>query len=87
MTPSMLREVVVEQFRYMGLLQCLDLEESEFRELPTFFEVSHLSMDLAVNDPEAIPVVQSVADQLKTDLLVERGVELEVLVRGKALVN
>lgn len=87
MTPSMLREVVVEKFKSMGLLQCLDLGESEFRELPTFFEVSHLSMDLAVSDPEAIPVVQSVADQLKTDLFVERGVELEVLVRGKALVN
>jgi hypothetical protein len=87
MTPSMLKEVVVEQFKSMGLLQCLDLGESEFRELPTFFQISHLSMDLAVYDPEAIPVVQSIADQLKTDLLVERSVELEVLVRGKALVN
>jgi hypothetical protein len=87
MTVAMLKEVVVEQFRSVGLLQCLDLGESEFRELPTFFEVSHLSMDLAVCDPEAIPVVQSIADQMKTDLFVERGVELEVLVRAKALVN
>jgi hypothetical protein len=71
----------------MGLLPCLDLDDSEFRELPTFFEVSHLSVDLTVTDTAVLPTVQSVADQLRIDLLVERGIELEVLVRTKACVN
>ncbi len=87
MTPATLKEIVEQQFKAMGLLQCLDFGDSEFRELPAFFEVSHLSMDLTVTDAAVISVVQSVADQLKTDLFNQRGIELDVLVRSKAMVN
>lgn len=87
MTPTMLKVVITEKFKAMGLLPCLDLDDSEFRELPTFFEVSHLSVDLTVTDTAVLPTVQSVADQLRIDLLVERGIELEVLVRTKACIN
>lgn len=68
----------------MGLLSCLDLEDSEFRELPTFFEVSHLAMDLTVTDSAILASAQSIADALRTELSTERGVELEVLVRARS---
>jgi hypothetical protein len=87
MTPEQLKEMVMQQFRSMGLLRCLDLEDSEFTELPTFFEVAHLSLDLTVNDPSVVCAAKSIAEQIKADLLMQQGVELEILVRTKALVS
>jgi hypothetical protein len=65
----------------------LDLEDSKFSELPAFFEVSHLALDLTIDDPALIPVASSLTNQLKSDLYLEQGVELDVVVRAKTFVG
>ncbi len=83
MTPEQLKAIVVKQFEATGLLGCLDLEHSEFRELPRFFETSHLSMDLTISDASLASVACCLASQVKSDLSVSQGVEVEVSIRTK----
>jgi hypothetical protein len=83
MTPEQLKAIVVEQFDAAGLLGSLDLEDSEFRELPRFFETSHLSIDLTIADVSLAPVAGSLANQVKSDLFVSQGVEVDVSIRAK----
>src|ERR1700758_1331672 len=54
-----------------------------FRELPRFFETSHLSMDLTIADVSLAPVAGSLANQVKSDLFVSQGVEVDVSIRAK----
>ncbi len=84
MTPEQLKAIVVERFEAAGLLGCLDLEHSAFRELPRFFETSHLSMDLTMADASLASVACSLAGQVKSDLFLSQGVEVEVSIRTKA---
>lgn len=85
MTPEQLKVVFAKRFQAAGLLHGLDLEESKFSERPRFFEVSHLAVELSVTDPSLVAAVSSLADQVKSDLFVGHGVELDVLIRTKTL--
>ena len=87
MTPEQLKALVLARFHAVGLLDVIDLQDSTFGELPRFFEVSHLSMDLTVTDPCFAPAVRSLVDQIKSDLFVSRGVELDAGTRCTALVG
>ena len=87
MTAEQLKAVVIEEFEAAGLLGFLDLENSEFRELPRFFEVSHLEMELAVTEHSFIPVVSTLAEQVKNELSLSRGIEVDVLIRARILVS
>jgi hypothetical protein len=87
MTPEQLKAIVVEQFEAAGLLGCLDLEQSEFRELPRFFETSHLSMDLMIADASLAAVAWSLAGEVKSELSMSRGVEVDLLIRTKTNVS
>jgi len=87
MTTGQLKDLVVQQFKTVGLLHCLDIDDSKFEELPTFFEVSHLAAELSVTDASLVPVAASLADQLKADLAASHGIELEVVIRSKVLVG
>jgi hypothetical protein len=84
MTPEQLKAIVVEQFETAGLLGCLQLEDSEFRELPRFFETSHLAMELTIADPSLASVTHHVAEEVKSDLFLNRGVEVDVHIRIKS---
>ena len=87
MNSEHLKAIVIERFRAVGMLHCLDLEDSKFNEMSTFFEVSHLVMELSISDPLLAPVACSLMNQLKSDLFQEHGVELEVVVRAQTLVG
>ena len=87
MNPEHLRAIVIERFQAAGMLHCLDLEDSKFNEMPTFFEVSHLVMELSISDPSLAAVARRLMNQLKSDLSQEHSVELEVVVRAKTLVG
>jgi len=80
MTPDGLKKRVVEEFNCNGLLRCLDVETSAFRELPRFFEASHLAMRLVLHDIAALAAATSVAAEIKRDLE-QKGVELEYEIR------
>ena len=60
MPPDGLRKRVVEEFNSNGLLKCLDVEISAFHELPRFFEASHLSMRLVLEDIDALAAATSI---------------------------
>jgi len=80
MTADALKKRVVEEFKSLGLLKSLDVETSDFSELPRLFEVSHLSMRLVLDDVGAVAQATRVAAEIKRDL--ERhGVELEFEIR------
>ena len=87
MNPEQLKAIVRERFQAVGLLHCLDLEDSKFNEFPAFFEVSHLTLDLTIDDPSLLPVASSLTNQLKSELYLEHGVELDVVVRAKTFVG
>lgn len=87
MNPEQLRAIVTERFQAVGLLHCLDLADSKFNELPRFFEESHLTMELSITDPSLVPVACNLMNQLKSNLSLEHGVELEVVVRDKTLIG
>ncbi len=76
MTPEGLKKRVVEEFNSNGLLKCLDVDVSAFRELPRFFEASHLSMRLVLDDVATVAAAGSIAAEIKRDLE-RQGVELE----------
>lgn len=80
MSPDSLRKRVMEEFQSTGLLQCLDLESSAFRELPRFFEASHLSMRLVLQDAAALAAVSGTAAQIRRDLE-RQGIALDYLIR------
>ena len=80
MTPDGLKNRVVEEFNSNGLLKCLVVETSAFRELPHFFEASHLSMRLVLDDVAAVAVASCIAAEIKRDLE-GQGVELEYEIR------
>ena len=82
MTKDDLRRMIVAEFKSAGLEHYLELNESEFHELSTFFEVSHLSMELVLNHSEAKAAVSAIVTKVKSDLQ-RRGIELEHLVRIK----
>jgi hypothetical protein len=80
MTPDALKKRVVEDFKSLGLLKSLDVETSNFSELPRMFEVGHLSMRLVLDDVGAVAEASRIAAEIKHDL--ERhGVELEFEIR------
>jgi hypothetical protein len=87
MTAEQLKATVIEQFEAAGLVGYLDLESSEFRELPRFFEVSHLEMELAVTEQSFLPGVRRLAEQVKSELFLSRGIEVDVLIRARTLVS
>lgn len=80
MTPDALKKRVVEEFNSIGLLKCLDVETSAFRELPRFFEASHLSMRLVLDNVATVAAASCVAAAIKRDLE-RQGVELEYEIR------
>ncbi len=80
MTTEDLKNRVVAEFKELGLGAQLDLAESDFRELPTFFEVSHFSMGLAVTE-DVIDVATSIATDLRSSLQ-KQGIELDYVVRA-----
>ncbi len=80
MTQNALKERIVKEFESAGLIKCLELEESGFRELPGFFEVSHLAICLTLNDVAALAGAGSIAAKLKSDLHQE-GIELDYAIR------
>ena len=87
MSAEQLKAIVAERFQAVGLLHCLDLEDSTFDELPRFFEESHLTMELSITEPSLVPVACSLTNQLKSDLSLKHGVELEVVVRARTLIG
>jgi|SRR5271165_4598373 len=80
MSPDELKKRVTEDFEGIGLLKCLDVETSAFRELPRLFEVAHLSMRLVLDDMAAVAAASSIAGRTKRDLE-RQGVELEYEIR------
>ena len=54
MSPDGLKKRILEEFNGSGLLEFLDVETSAFRELPRFFEASHLSMQLVLEDASVL---------------------------------
>jgi hypothetical protein len=82
MTPDILKKRVMEEFNSIGLLPCLKVETSVFGELPRFFEVSHLSMRLVLDDVAAVAPASSIAAKIKRDLQ-RQGVELEYEIRAQ----
>jgi hypothetical protein len=81
-TPGALKQKVIEEFEAASLLNVLQLESSLFRDLPHFFEVSHLSMRLVLNDVAAMATAGILAAKLKRDLQ-EQGVELEYTIAAR----
>jgi len=82
MTPDALKKKVVDECNSIGLLNCLDVETSAFSELPRFFETSHLSMWLVLNDVAAVAAVSTIAAKIKRDLQ-RQGVEVEYEIRAQ----
>jgi len=82
MTPEALKKRVIEELDSIGLLKCLDVETSAFSELPRFFEASHLSMLLVLDDVAAVAVAGSIVAEIKRDLE-RQGVELEYEIRAQ----
>ena len=80
MTPDGLKKRVVKEFKSGGLLKGLDVETCVFRELPRFFEASHLSMRLVIDDIAAVAAASRAAAEIKRDLE-RKGVELEYEIR------
>ena len=80
MSPDALKKRVVEEFHGIGLLEFLDVETSAFRELPRFFEASHLSMQLVLENAYALAAATAIAARMKRELE-EQSVELEYEIR------
>ncbi len=82
MTPEALKKRIMEEFNSIGLLQRLNVETSAFRELPRFFETSHLSMRLVLDDVAAVAAASAIVAEIKRDLE-RQGVELEYEIRAQ----
>lgn len=80
MSPDALRKRILEEFNCIGLLRFLDVETSTFRELPRFFESSHLSMQLVLENVSALAAASTIVAKLKRELE-QQGVELEYAIR------
>ncbi len=76
MTPDALKKRVLQEFDSASVLESVELNESLFVELPRLFEVSHLSMQIVLNDQTVMATVSQIAAKLKRDLH-QQGVELE----------
>ena len=76
MTADELKKQVVEQFDSASLTRSLELEASDFSELPRFFEVSHLKMRIALNDQTAVAAASKILAGIKRDIQ-QQGVELD----------
>lgn len=85
MNPEQLKNIVMGRFQAAGLLDCLDLGDSRFSELPRFFEVAHFRIELSVKDAALATAVRQIAERMKSELSVSRGVELDVLIQTRAL--
>ena len=82
MSPEALKKRIVEEFHSIGLLQRLNVDTSAFRELPRFFETSHLSMRLVLDDVAAVAAASAIVAEIKRDLE-RQGVELEYEIRAQ----
>jgi len=80
MTTQTLKSGAVERFASVGLLKDVDLERSEFSELPRFFEVSHFFMRVILNNAASLPRSNEIAARMKHDLQYQ-GIELDYVVQ------
>ena len=80
MSPDALKKRVVDEFKSTGLLKSLDVDTSDFRELPRLFEVGHLSMRLVLDEINTVAAANSIAAKIKGDLE-RQGIELEYEIR------
>ena len=80
MSPDALKKRILEEFNGSGLLEFLDVETSAFRELPRFFEASHLSMQLVLEDASVLAAASAIAAKMKRELD-QQGIELEYEIR------
>jgi len=85
MTPDGLKKRVVEEFNSKNLLKCLDVETSVFRELPRFFEASHLSMRLVLDDLAAVAALMEITHLLDRRPAHLSGGERQRVALGRAL--
>ncbi len=81
MTLEDLRTRVMAEFNSAGLQRYLNLQESQFREMPTFFEAAHFYMELTVSDGDVLPLATNIALRVKGELL-KAGVELDYTVKA-----
>jgi len=83
MTTQTLKQHMVEKLASAGLLQDVDLEKSEFSELPRFFETSHFFMRLIVHSGASLPRSREIAARMKQNLQ-SQGIELDYLVQAQS---
>ena len=83
MTKQTLKHHMVEKFALAGLLQDVDLERSQFSELPRFFEASHFFVRLIVQNPDSLARSKEIAIRMKQELQFQ-GIELDYVVQAQS---